>query len=242
VVKAAYRAPDAHGLEESLATQHSMQLPGTKIITPDGKVIYTDGSGVVRQDEPNASEGATEQGQELLSDEEERLLLKETVKQARKHGPKIVDYLNYIEYLRTHSPARFDRVMRELMETDRKTWVALQQSPRFRPLRDTLIGGKADAKFVQLAADFLMRGNITSGTAKFLETSLNEMMKKDRFGPYLDVLGSKASTLPRPKPTVYSNSKLGQYLKVEDARQAQKMRPKGWRLRRAPCVLAGAGL
>ena len=40
------------------------------------------------------------------------------------------------------------------------------------------------------------------------------------FGPYLDVLGGKASTLPPPKPPTYSNSRLGQYLKVEDARQA----------------------
>ena len=46
------------------------------------------------------------------------------------------------------------------------------------------------------------------------------MMKRDRFGPYAEVLGSKASTLPAMAPT-YSKSWLGQYMQIEDARLAK---------------------
>jgi hypothetical protein len=54
---------------------------------------------------------------------------------------------------------------------------------------------------------------------KWMESTLQNLMRRDRWGPYADVLGSKASTLPGNTAT-YSNSRLGQYLKVEDARLA----------------------
>lgn len=185
-------------------------------VLPDGSIELTDvpqGAGyeAVRPGQPGRPDETQQRS--------DHKVVEDTIKAARKHGPKLLDYLDYIAYLRQHNPHRFDRVMRELMANDPKTWVALQKFPQFRPLRDTLVGVKSAEKYMGLAVD-IVRGNLSGGTMKVFETTLKDMMKRDRFGPYLDVLGSKASTLPPPKPPTYSNSRFGQYLKREDARQA----------------------
>ncbi len=65
----------------------------------------------------------------------------------------------------------------------------------------------------------LANGKFGGSMEKWMESTLKDMMKRDRWGPYADVLGDKASTLPS-KAQTYSNSRLGQYLKVETAEAA----------------------
>lgn len=144
--------------------------------------------------------------------------IKAVIKEIPKRGPKLNEYLEYIDYLRYNSPIRFDRVMQELQKEDPATWMKLQKFPQFRPLKETAVGLKAGTNIWGAAAG-LTNGKFAGSTEKWMESTLKDLMKRDRFGPYADVLGSKATTLPAKTPT-YSNSKHGQYLKVEDAKAA----------------------
>lgn len=158
-----------------------------------------------------------------VSDEEARKLHNDTVKAIRevqKRIPKINDYLDYLDYLRHNSPWRLDKVLKELQKEDPKAWLALQKYPQFRPLHNTALGLKAADKHLN-AGLAIVTGKFTGSAEKWMETTLKDMMKRDRFGAYADVLGSKASTMPTPKPPTYSNSRLGQYLKTDDVRAAQ---------------------
>ena len=142
------------------------------------------------------------------------------IKEAQKRGPKIKDYLEYLEFLRNYRPMQFDQVMRALQREDPQTWMKLQKYPQFRPLRDAAIGLKAAEKNIT-AGIGLLTGKATGSIEKWLETTVKDMMKRDRWGPYADVLGAKASTLLEPVPTTYSNSRWGQYAKVEDPKALQ---------------------
>jgi hypothetical protein len=110
-------------------------------------------------------------------------------------------------------------VLRELQRTDPETWLKLQKYPQFRPIRDTALGIKAGEKHLLSLPS--VAGKFTGGAERWFETTLKDLMKRDRWGPYADVLGAKATTLPAPPAPQYSRSRLGQYLKVEDARAAQ---------------------
>jgi hypothetical protein len=149
------------------------------------------------------------------------------IKEAQKRMPKIKDYLEYLDYLRHYDFNRFDRVMLELKDQDPDTWRKLSQIPQFRSLHYTALGLKAGDKHLTAGASFIAGGlaghPIGAGTGsveKWLETTVKDMMKRDRYGPYAPVLGTKASTLPAPTPPTYSNSRLGQYQKVDDVRAA----------------------
>jgi hypothetical protein len=189
-----------------------------KIVRPDGSVEYTDvpsGAGRV------STAGAGTRGQAATQREQsadDHKLAQQLIKEAQKRIPKVVDYLEYLDYLRHNSPIKFDRVMDALRREDPQAWIKLQQYPQFRPLRETALGPKAGANLLEAGVG-LASGKFTGSAQKWMETTLKELMKRDRFGPYADVLGSKASTLPSTAPT-YSNSRLGQYLKAEDARAA----------------------
>jgi len=189
-----------------------------KITRPDGSVEYTDvPSGPGRVD--GVGERASRTQDEQRKDHE---LAKSMIKEAQKRIPKVKDYLEYLEYLRHNSPVRFDFVMEQLRREDPQTWLKLQKYPQFRPLRETAVGVKAGSNLLGSSVS-LVNGNVTGSAERWMESTLKELMKRDRFGPYADVLGSKVSTLPTKTPT-YSTSRHGQYLKVEDARQATALR------------------
>jgi hypothetical protein len=178
-------------------------------VDANGKTTYTD--------RPTTTEGQLEQltadgrrkPQSPQEQKEAHDEAKKYIKEAQKRIPKIKDYLDYLEYLRHHSPLRFEKVLNQLKIEDPNTLRKLQQKyEQFRPLHNTLLGLKAGEKNL-VAGVGLATGNITGSAEKWLETSLKDMMKRDRFGPYADV-GSQASKLPAAK-----------HLKVEDAKTAQ---------------------
>lgn len=192
-----------------------------RVVRSDGSVEYTDtpsGAGRIEPVRPGMQRDA---GRDASRERERRYdpkLAADLIKEAQKRVPKVVDYMDYIDYLRHNSPVRFDRVMNELRQQDPQTWLKLQKYPQFRPLRETAIGLKAGDKMLAGGIG-LATGNALGSAEKWMETTLKDMMKRDRFGPYADVLGNKATTLAVPEVR-YSNSRLGQYLKGEDVRAA----------------------
>ena len=189
-----------------------------RVTRPDGSVEYTDmpsGPGAVDtlDGRGRSSSAATDRSKDYQQ-------AKTLIKEAQKRGPKIKDYLDYLEFLRNYRPLQFDQVMRDLQREDLQTWMKLQKYPQFRPLRDTAIGLKAAEKSIT-AGIGLLTGKATGSIEKWLETTVKDMMKRDRWGPYADVLGAKSSTLLEPVPTTYSNSRWGQYAKVEDPKALQ---------------------
>jgi hypothetical protein len=189
-----------------------------RVERPDGTVEYTDvpsGAGSISPVRPGTSgTQQPESGQSTYDHKQTEKLIKE----AQSRIPKVVDYMNYLDYLRHNSPIRFDHVMRQLRLDDPEAWIKLQKYPQFRPLRETALGLKAGTN-VMAAGIGLATGKFTGSVEKWMESTLQNLMRRDRWGPYADVLGSKASTLPSTAAT-HSNSRLGQYLKVEDARLA----------------------
>lgn len=192
--------------------------PVYRVVRPDGSVEFTDapqGAGTIEAVRPGQQARTRSDEQNRQDYDQARKLIKE----AQKRIPKINDYLDYLSYLRSNSPRKLDLVLQELQKTDPKAWLALQKYPQFRPLRDTLVGVKAGERSLTAGLG-LATGSFGGSAEKWLESSVKDLMKRDRWGPYADVLGAKASALPAPKAPTYSNSRLGQYLKVEDARQA----------------------
>jgi len=135
---------------------------------------------------------------------------------ARKHIPNLAQYLEYLDYLRHHSPIRFDRLMQELQHEDPQVWLKLQKYPQFQPLSRALGMARAGEGRLALATG-MATGNYGGSMAKWAESTLKDLMKRD--GYYADVLGAKASTLPQPPKRAYSASRLGQYLAAEVPRQ-----------------------
>ncbi len=188
-----------------------------RVVRPDGTIEYTDvpqGTGTITRVPPN---GQFANGNRTPS-EYDHQQVSTLIKEAQKRIPKLNDYFDYLSYLRHNSPIRFDRVMQELQKEDPATWMKLQKYPQFRPLKDTIVGLKAGTNILG-AASGLASGKLTGSVEKWMEGTLKDLMKRDRFGPYADVLGSKATTLPTRVPS-YSNSRLGQYLKTEEASAA----------------------
>ncbi|UQY81772.1 DUF4124 domain-containing protein [Ralstonia pseudosolanacearum] len=159
-----------------------------------------------------------------ISDEDARKAHKDAVtyiKEAQKRGPKIKDYLEYLQYLRDKGRFwRWEKAMQDLRREDPEAWMKLQKYPQFRPLLNRALGLQAAEKNLT-AGIGLVTGKYTGSVEKWLETTVKDMMKVDRWGPYADVLGAKASTLLEPQPTSYSNSRWGQFAKVEDPKAIQ---------------------
>jgi len=141
---------------------------------------------------------------------------KQDIALARKHIPNLVQYLEYLDYLRHHSPIRFDRLMQQLQHDDPQVWLKLQKYPQFQPLSRALGMAKAGENRLALAAGIAV-GNYGGSIDKWAESTLKDLMKRD--GYYADVLGAKATTLAQPPRRVYSASRLGQYLASEVPRQ-----------------------
>jgi len=135
---------------------------------------------------------------------------------ARKHVPNLVQYLEYLDYLRHHSPIRFDRLMQQLQHDDPQVWLKLQKYPQFQPLSRALGMANAGENRLALAAGIAV-GHYGGSIDKWAESTLKDLMKRD--GYYADVLGAKATTLAQPPKRVYSASRLGQYLAGEVPRQ-----------------------
>ncbi|MDR0777365.1 MAG: hypothetical protein LBE81_12120 [Azonexus sp.] len=179
-----------------------------RITRPDGSIEYSDVPSGPGRIEPVGSDGKRSHDHKQVKD---------IIKEVQKRVPKLNDYLEYLEYLRNHRPYQLDRVLNGLRKEDPQTWLKLQKFPQFRPLRETAFGLKAVEKNIGVGIG-MATGRITGSVEKWLETTVKDMMKRDRYGPYADVLGSKASTLPAPKSPTYSNTRYGQYFKAEDAR------------------------
>lgn len=189
-----------------------------RIDRPDGRVEYTDrptGSGRVSD---ALSRNKTDSDKKSPRQVDHQAVAS-AIREIRKRIPKINDYFDYLSYLRRNNALAFDAVMKELKRQDPKTWIALQKYPQFRPLSKTIVGLKAGERSLMLGTG-LATGKITGSMEKWLEGSLKDMMIRDRWGPYAKVLGDKASTLPAPPAPVYSNSRLGQYLKADAPRAA----------------------
>ncbi len=189
-----------------------------KVVRPDGSVEYTDTpSGAGRLSPYRPGTGAR-QGEEAPKEEarpHDPKLAEKLIKEAQKRIPKISDYLDYVDYLRHRDPWAFDRVMKELQRTNPQTWIKLQKYPQFRPLRETALGLKAGEKNLS-AVIGLASGSMTGSAEKWMETTLKDMMKKDGWGPYADVLGGKATTLPTTTHN-YPNSAVGRTAQIRDA-------------------------
>ena len=186
-----------------------------RVTRPDGSVEYSD-----HPQGPGQVDVLDEHGRAREPQPHDHQAVKDVIKEVQKRAIKINDYLDYLVYLRDHRPHQLDRVLMELKQTDPEAWLSLQKYPQFRPLRQTTLGLKAAEKHAT-AVIGMAGGKVGGSLEGWLETTVKDMMKRDRWGPYADVLGSKGSTLATRTPT-YSNSRLGQYLKVEDARAAQQ--------------------
>jgi len=140
------------------------------------------------------------------------------IKDARKHIPKALVYIEYIEYLRSTDPVRYQAYLREIMANDPKAYVALTKAGLFQPLKphqrlsNMMDGG------VGVVGDLFAGRSGSGGAVTYAEKTLADYMKKDRFLP--DVLGAKATTLPEKIPH-YSGTRLGQWSKMEDAKMAK---------------------
>ncbi len=139
------------------------------------------------------------------------------IKDARKHIPKVLVYIEYIEYLRTTNPARYQAYLRQIMANDPKTHATLMRAGLFQPLKPyQRLSNMFDASVGAMGELFAGRSG-AGAAASYAEKTLVDYMKKDRFMP--DVLGAKASTLPK-EVAHYSNTRLGQWSKMEDVKVA----------------------
>lgn len=138
---------------------------------------------------------------------------------ARKHIPKIIVYIDYIEYLRKNNPVRYQAYMLDIKKNDPKTFITLTQARVFQPLQPhQRLSNLMDASVAAMGDLFTGRSGFNTATT-YAEKTLVEYMKKDGFTPG-NVLGSKATTLPKQVPA-YSNTRLGQWSKNESERLAK---------------------
>jgi hypothetical protein len=184
-----------------------------------GQTVYSDrppSPGEARSSVDVIRNGAVVKS-ELAREENPHAQAKGYIKDARKHIPKALVYIEYIEYLRKHNPARYQAYMHELMTNDPKSYTTLVRAGLFRPLQPhQRLSNVMDAGVGLM--DDLFAGRSGAGTAlTFAEKTLVDYMKKDGFMP--NVLGSP-STLPKVVPQ-YSNTRLGQWSKMEDAKMAK---------------------
>ncbi|WP_156370928.1 MULTISPECIES: hypothetical protein [unclassified Acidovorax] len=158
---------------------------------------------------------------------------------ARKHIPKTIAYIDYVEYLRKNNPVRHHQYMMDIKKNDPKTFVKLTQARIFQPLQPhQRLSNMLDAGTSVLGD--LFAGRSSTGTAAtYAEKTLTDYMKKDGFIPG-SVLGNKATTLPEKIPT-YSNTRLGQWSQKESERLAKASKAAQTAVSGRP-VLTSAGM
>lgn len=194
-----YRQTDANG-QVTFTDQPSEGAGGVESMSVDGRRIPSS-----KADSKNTHEEVSQY-----------------IKHTQKYVPKAREYFEYIEFLRNYSPSRYRLMLEALKREDKEAYVKLLLHPQFRPFQETALGWRATERNVTAAAG-LVTGKFTGSVEKWLETTVQEMMKQQRWGGYADVLGSKATTLPT-KTVEYSNSRLGQWSKTEDARLVRAAR------------------
>jgi len=141
------------------------------------------------------------------------------INDARNHIPKALVYVEYIEYLMKMYPGRYQAFVQEIKKSDPKSYANLKMAGLFQPLKPhQRLSNLMDAGVVMVGDLFAGRSGY-AGAVTLAEKTLVDYMKKDGALPP-DVLGSKASTLPRTVPN-YSSSKLGQWSRQQDAQMAQ---------------------
>ncbi len=157
-------------------------MPIYKSIGPDGTTVYSQSrptSGKYQEVGPS--------GRKTERDaEHDHAQARKLISETRKRVPKLREYFEYLSYLRHHSPLRFDEALRDLKRSDPQAWMALQKHPQFRPLRETAIGLKAANRNLAAGIGFAS-GNFTGTVEKWLESTVKNLMKRDRFGSYSDV-------------------------------------------------------
>jgi hypothetical protein len=160
------------------------------------------------------------------------------IKDARKHIPKALAYVDYIEYLIKMHPGRYTAYVHEIKKTDPKSYAALKQAGLFQPLKaHQRLSNLMDSGVVMVGDLFAGRSGY-AGAVTLAESSLVDYMKKDGALPP-SVLGSQASTLPRNVPN-YSNTRLGQWSRQQDAQIAQASKAAQATLGGKPLLNAGA--
>ena len=160
------------------------------------------------------------------------------ISDAKKHIPKVLVYVEYIEYLRKNNPARYIAFVQELAKNDPKSYANLQKAGLFQPLKaHQRLSNLIDAG-VAVGGDLFAGKSGFSGVTTLAEKTLVDYMKKDGFIPP-DVLGSKASTLPKTVPQ-YRSTRLGQWSQMQDAQIAKASKEAQKALAGRPVLAAGA--
>lgn len=160
-----------------------------------GKTVYSDQS---------------QAGDFEVSRDENYKFAKSAIGTVKTHVPKVQVYMDYIVYLRKHNSLKFHKIGAEIAKTDIQLYIKLQKLGVFRPL--------PAAKGLEIsmeAAVKLIGGGAQSATVSAGERLLTEYMKKDGFIKE-GVLKAGSSTLPQKVP-YYSNTKLGEWRKAENA-------------------------
>ena len=192
-----------------------------RIVDKDGKVTFSDrpagqAGASVQPWKPGDAGKPDPRSPAKTKAEKDYDTARQDIALARKHVPNLVQYLEYLDYLRHHSPIRFDRLMQQLQHDDPQVWLKLQKYPQFQPLSRALGMAKAGENRLTLTVGIAL-GNYGGSVDKWAESTLKDLMKRD--GYYADVLGAKATTLPQPPRRAYSASRLGQYMAAEEPRQ-----------------------
>lgn len=144
--------------------------------------------------------------------------VKRYIKDTQKYVPKVREYFEYLEFLRSHSPARHRLMLEALKREDIQAYSKLLLRPEFRPLKETAFGWRATERNVTAAAS-VVTGKFTGSVEKWLETTVQQMMKQQRWGGYADVLGDKATTLAT-KAASASNTHWGKFVLSEEPKMA----------------------
>ena len=140
----------------------------------------------------------------------------------KKHIPKTLVYIEYLEYLMMGDRRRFDNLLEEMKRKDPKTYEKLHKAGLFRKLTTEKRLSNALDLTVGVFDEVFLAGKPGTAVATWTEKTLTDFMKKDGFLPP-DVLGDKATTLPKHVPR-YSSSRLAQWSRQEDARLVQVMK------------------
>lgn len=182
-----------------------------RIVDKDGNVTFSDhpagpSGASVQPWKPGDPGKPDPKSASKTKEEQDYDTAKQDIALARKHVPNLVQYLEYLDYLRHHSPIRFDRLMQQLQHDDPQIWLKLQKYPQFQPMSRALGMAKAGENRLTLTVG-IAAGNYGGSIDKWAESTLKDLMKRD--GYYADVLGAKATTLAQPPRRVYSASKLG---------------------------------
>jgi hypothetical protein len=157
---------------------------------------------------------------------------KKIIKEVQKRVPKLLDYLDALDYLRNRAPLQFAKALEELKKVNPEAWMKLQAYPQMQPLKASFLVDKSLESAVSLFASQLPTPSAGKGGAAVFDSVIKEtqiLMKRDGY-PYADgalnkpmgefYVDSKGKAVIPPERE-YSNSRLGQYMKEEDPRLAK---------------------